>query len=210
MLHRHILSDEQKHLLPLINLFRNKFYLVGGTAIALHLGHRRSIDFDLFTIKRVNRIQIKKILSDKSPGNIEFGYEDVNQMHAKINSVKITFFNYPYSVPATIDFDGIINLPSLPDLAAMKAFAFGQRAKWKDYVDMYFLLKNNLNFNDICKRTENLFNINKSIVFTEKLFRQQLSYFKNIDYSEPVEFIGNPVPDDEIRNFLTEVALTPF
>jgi hypothetical protein len=48
-MHLEILTDKQKELLPLISQFKRNFYLVGGTAIALHLGHRESIDFDLFS-----------------------------------------------------------------------------------------------------------------------------------------------------------------
>lgn len=50
-MHREILSENQIRLLPLIKTYSADFGLVGGTAIALHLGHRRSIDFDLFTDK---------------------------------------------------------------------------------------------------------------------------------------------------------------
>ena len=48
-MHDNILTNEQRNLLPLIKAFSKDYYLVGGTAIALHIGHRRSIDFDLFT-----------------------------------------------------------------------------------------------------------------------------------------------------------------
>ena len=47
-MHSEILNDRQRELLPLMAQFRREYYLVGGTAIALYLGHRRSIDFDLF------------------------------------------------------------------------------------------------------------------------------------------------------------------
>jgi len=47
-MHNEILSPAQTELLLLIKSFRREFYLVGGTAIAVHIGHRRSIDFDLF------------------------------------------------------------------------------------------------------------------------------------------------------------------
>ncbi len=47
-MHEEVLSDKQINLLPLVREFKREFYLVGGTAIALYLGHRRSIDFDLF------------------------------------------------------------------------------------------------------------------------------------------------------------------
>jgi len=48
-MHTEILSKEQKELFPFLKRYQRSFYLVGGTAIALHLGHRRSVDFDLFT-----------------------------------------------------------------------------------------------------------------------------------------------------------------
>ena len=47
-MHKEILSENQIELLTLVKQFKRDFYLVGGTAIALHIGHRRSIDFDLF------------------------------------------------------------------------------------------------------------------------------------------------------------------
>ena len=50
-----VLTNEQRELLPLIKSFSKDYYLVGGTAIALHIGHRRSIDFDLFTTLDIKR-----------------------------------------------------------------------------------------------------------------------------------------------------------
>ncbi len=64
-MHKDVLSKEQLELLPLIKLFASEYYLVGGTAIALHIGHRRSVDFDLFTNKNLKRRSIKNII-DKS------------------------------------------------------------------------------------------------------------------------------------------------
>ena len=59
-MHLEILSSQQRELLPFIAQFKRSFYLVGGTAIALHIGHRHSIDFDLFTIKKLNKSRIRK------------------------------------------------------------------------------------------------------------------------------------------------------
>ncbi|MBF0452849.1 MAG: nucleotidyl transferase AbiEii/AbiGii toxin family protein [Candidatus Magnetomorum sp.] len=52
-MYKTILTKNQLDLLPLIKKLSKDYYLVGGTAIALHIGHRRSIDFDLFTHKRI-------------------------------------------------------------------------------------------------------------------------------------------------------------
>lgn len=139
MSHTEILTSEQQQLLPLVRQFTKEYYLVGGTAIALHIGHRKSIDFDLFTAKKIRHITIKKLISENAPTPPVFAYEADDQIHLRIGAVKITFFQYPYDVPHKTEYDGIITMPTLLDLAAMKAFAFSQRAKWKDYVDVYFI-----------------------------------------------------------------------
>jgi len=68
MLHKEILTKKQIEIMPLIKSFSQDFGLVGGTAIALHIGHRRSIDFDLFTKKEFETKNdiIKKFLVGKS------------------------------------------------------------------------------------------------------------------------------------------------
>ena len=53
-MHDEVLNDAQRRLLPLMAQFRREYYLVGGTAIALHIGHRRSIDFDMFKLTPIN------------------------------------------------------------------------------------------------------------------------------------------------------------
>jgi len=60
MLHKEILSPEQIELLPFLKKFKNNFGLAGGTAVALQIGHRRSIDFDLFSHKFFKNISLEK------------------------------------------------------------------------------------------------------------------------------------------------------
>jgi len=67
-MHRNILTANQVKLLPLVKEFSRDYYLVGGTAIALYLGHRRSIDFDLFTAGKIKKQSIKRLIDrHKSP-----------------------------------------------------------------------------------------------------------------------------------------------
>lgn len=54
-MHTEIFSPGQIELLPYLKAFNRSFYLVGGTAVALHIGHRRSVDFDLFTSAALNK-----------------------------------------------------------------------------------------------------------------------------------------------------------
>ena len=70
-MHDEILTKEQVELLPLIKTFSKDFGLVGGTAVALHLGHRESIDFDMFSYEPFNNFNIKrKILQKAKIGEI--------------------------------------------------------------------------------------------------------------------------------------------
>ena len=202
-MHKEILHEKQVELLPLIAQFTKQYFLVGGTAIALYIGHRHSIDFDLFTENKIQRRKIKNIIikCGWEPDNII--YEAFDQMHLIVNNVKITFFLYPHKIDSKHNFDNIIKLPELIDLAAMKAYALGGRAKWKDYVDVYFLLKEYFSFSDIAKRAKQIY----GSFFNEKLFKEQLSYFIDVDYSEEIEFMpGYETDDNEIKQFLTEIA----
>jgi hypothetical protein len=205
-MHKEVLSEKQLELLPLIKLFSREYYLVGGTAIALHIGHRRSIDFDLFTNKNLKRRSIKKIIEESKYPVQDILYENHEQMHLIVNSVKMTFFNFPTKMSPSVDFEGIIRIPTLLDLSAMKAYALGGRAKWKDYVDLYFIMKDQYTLKEVSKRAKEIF----KTFFNEKLFREQLSYFKDIDYSEKLEYIGTEIKDEVIKEFLIENAITPF
>ena len=63
------------------------------------------------------------------------------QLNLFCRNVKFTFFEFEYNIPHPILIHNSITIPSLLDLAAMKAFALGMRSKWKDYLDLYFILK---------------------------------------------------------------------
>lgn len=200
-MHQQIFNPNQNQLLPLVKQFKREFYLVGGTAIALHIGHRRSIDFDLFKFSSIKPKSIIQKISD-----FEYPYlvtrRVTEQLNVTIHEVKFTFYQYPFKIKATEKLDDILRLPTLLDLAAMKAYALGRRSKWKDYVDIYFILKEHFSVNQISQRTIDLF----GPLFSEKLFRAQLCYFDDIDYSEPVEYLVQPVPADEIKSFLIDKA----
>lgn len=121
-----------------------------------------------------------------------------------IDTVKVTFFRFPFPIEATIDFDGYIKIPDLLTLGAMKAYALGRRSKWKDYVDLYFLLHDHFTVTEISKKAEEIFEWN----YNSKLFREQLCYFVGIDYTEEVEYtIPDPPSDEEIQKFLIEKAI---
>jgi len=201
-MHKEILTAKQNELLPYLKLFRRKYYLVGGTAIALHIGHRRSIDFDLFSSTRLNKKDIRDKLT-RFPFKISRISEDTDQIHFLVNDIKITFFHYPYKINHPLELGQSVSIPSLLTLASMKAYAIGRRAKWKDYVDLYFIIKDHLSVSEISREALNIF----GQFYSEKLFREQLAFHKDIDYSEPVELLIPTPSEAEIKEFLIDRAI---
>ena len=200
-MHKEILTPEQVVLLPLIKKFNKNFGLIGGTAIGLHLGHRESIDFDLFTDKEFENSKIrKKILRFKKIDNVV--KDEKGQFTILVNDVRFTFFHYPFKISYIKRFDDIIKLPDLLTLGAMKAYTLGRRAKWKDYVDLYFIMKKYNGSAKIINKAKKIFKNE----FNEKLFRVQLSYFKDIDYTEEIIYkkgfeVDNKIVKTELIKF---------
>ena len=126
------------------------------------------------------------------------------QMNLIVGDVKLTFFQYPFPVVSEDKFGNVFRMPSLISLAAMKAYALGRRSKWKDYVDLYFLLTRCFRLHEVADKAIQVF----GDLFSEKLFRAQLSYFNDVDYTEKVEYlVETPPSDDEIKATLTQLAL---
>ena len=190
-------------MLDWITQFQREYYLVGGTAIALYLGHRQSVDFDMFKISAINHKR-NLVRMAQSGFQYQITRRVPEQMNCLLNGVKLTFFQYPFEVQAVKQLDVPFRMPSLLDLAAMKAYALGRRSKWKDYVDLYFLLTEHFTLKQVCQRASEIF----GELFSEKMFRAQLSYFEDVDYSEQVDYIiPNPPTDDKIKNRLTELSV---
>jgi hypothetical protein len=202
-MHKETLSQEQEDFLPKIAPFSKDYGLAGGTAIAFYIGHRRSIDLDLFTNKEFNNLALK----NKIKKNIKIEkiiVDKLGEFTFISNKVKFTFFHYPYKIKFSKKINNTIKLPDLLTLAAMKAYSLGHRAKWKDYVDLYFIIKDYFSVNRIIKKAEDIF----SSEFNEKIFRTQLSYFKDIDYTEKVIYMkGFEISDEVIKKGLIKFSL---
>lgn len=202
-MHKEILTSEQIKLLPLLKLFSKNFGLVGGMAIALYIGHRESIDFDLFTFKEFENIKIKRKIS-KLRKIDTLVRDETGQYTIITKGVRFTFFHYPFEIDYPERLDNYITLPNLLTLSAMKAYALGRRAKWKDYVDLYFIIKDHFSVNEIVKKAGDIFHNE----FNEKIFRTQLAYFKDIDYTEKVIYTKKfKVNDKVVKQALIDFSL---
>ncbi len=202
-MHKEVLTEKQIKLLPLLKKFNKDFGLVGGTAIALHLGHRQSVDFDLFSNKELRHTQIsQKIRRMTSIDKVLI--DDKDEYTIVAQGVKLTFLYYPFKIKFNKNFNDIIKLPDLLTLAAMKSYALTRRAKWKDYVDLYFIIKYKYNLESIIKKSKLIFKNE----FNEKIYRAGLSYYEDIDYTETISYLKNiKVSDKVIKNSLRGSSL---
>ena len=144
---KEILPKEQqkiyKHLRQITDL---GFTLFGGTAIALQLGHRQSIDFDFFTSKNIEILKDKLINLDgiEFDARIDAGNSDNTLIYMTSNNVKLSFFGgikfVDISKKIKTD-DEILMLADLISLLVTKLKATCDRSEYKDYIDIYTILK---------------------------------------------------------------------
>ncbi|MBI5306105.1 nucleotidyl transferase AbiEii/AbiGii toxin family protein [Candidatus Wolfebacteria bacterium] len=117
----------------------NQFYLAGGTALAIELGHRKSIDLDWFSKKDFLNSEIKEILS--KVGVFVLNSEADGTIHGVLDKVRVSFLRYKYNLLfPLISFENI-QLADERDIASMKIDAISSRGSKKDFIDLYFLLK---------------------------------------------------------------------
>lgn len=123
--------------LPEFSVFR----LVGGTSLALQIGHRTSIDIDLFTDKSFDIIELQQVLFKKFD-SFEVIWANKNGFVSTIDDIKVDFFDWhiPFIKDSIIE-DGIC-LADKEDIGAMKLEAITTRKEKKDFIDIAFLLKN--------------------------------------------------------------------
>lgn len=162
------------------------FHLVGGTAIALKIGHRKSIDIDLFSDFSFDVARILENLSADFEFNLNFSAS--NTIKGSINGVELDILAHRYPLLKKPLSENHISMLSLEDIIAMKLNAIatsGQRVK--DFIDVYFLLQN--------------FSIEQMTSFYKKKYRQynevnvlkSLVYFEDVDLTDWPQLIKEPL-----------------
>ncbi len=147
------------------------FMLVGGTSLALQIGHRKSIDLDLFIQIDFDTNVILEFLEQKF--NFKADYMSLNTLKGSIDNIKIDILShkYPY-VKSPIELENI-KLLSVEDISAMKLNAIaGNGSRSKDFIDLYFILKQFkvneiIEFYKIKYSNRNLLHVLKSLMYFE-------------------------------------------
>ncbi|HEY0513184.1 MAG TPA: nucleotidyl transferase AbiEii/AbiGii toxin family protein [Thermoanaerobaculia bacterium] len=151
--HDEILTERQRKALRLLGprTAERDFYLAGGTAIALHLGHRRSVDFDWFlTDGMTDPLRLAgEFRTEGIP--FETGQVARGTLYGSVHGVRTSFLEFPYPMldPLLPWPEYGCRLAGLRDLACMKLSAITQRGSKKDFVDLHALGQTGLALQDM-------------------------------------------------------------
>jgi len=161
------------------------FYLVGGTALALSLGHRKSIDIDLFSNFDFDAAGLLEQM------HLDFSYQlfltSSNTLKGSIGNINVDILAHRYQLIAEPEMIHGVALLSMPDIIAMKLNAIstsGQRSK--DFIDIFYFLNN--------------YDLGSMLGFYQKKYKQKnvghilksLIYFDDVDLASWPDLIENP------------------
>lgn len=144
MLYKETVSEEMWELLQRLmkdEKLKNHI-LVGGTALALRLGHRLSVDIDLFTTKKFNSQMMLQYLHNTYGTDQEESQFFPNTVLTYIDNIKVDIVTHDYPLLNTAETIEGVRMISNEDIGAMKLHAIHQSgSRYKDFVDMYFMLE---------------------------------------------------------------------
>lgn len=173
----------------------NNLLLVGGTSLALQIGHRISIDIDLFGKINITMPELNELLT--SYGKV-VKIQQTNNIHIfTLNGVKTDIVNYSYPWIRQSVSSGGLRLASKEDIAAMKLSAITGRGTKKDFVDLYFLLQ--------------YFTLHQMLSFYEEKYAdgsifmvlRSLSYFDDAE-EDPMPRMLNKVTWEKVKSKIIE------
>jgi len=197
-----ILDTNRKNILPKLANITDGFYLAGGTALALQLGHRDSIDFDFFSPKQFSNTKLfQKIENIFINHKILKTQDEKDTLSVTIdNNIKFSFITYKYKLIKPLINSKYFDIASIEDIGCMKLSAIVSRYLLKDYVDIYWILHQISLPNLIILNQQKHQNLDTNLVL------KSLVYFDDI-IPEPILYKNNKeISFDVLKQFLTQTV----
>jgi hypothetical protein len=203
-MHREVLTKPAAPLFTSLGQFSG-FYLAGGTALALQIGHRVSVDFDMFSDTEIKRTLLPRLHTVFPNATIAPLINNADELTALVDTVKVTFLRYPFPTIAPLVLaEGVLML-SVKEIAATKAYTIGRRGAFKDYVDLYFsLVEGHTTLAEIIGMADKKFGVE----FNSRLFLEQLVFLDDVEDTE-IEFLKPAVTRAEILRYF-EAAVVGY
>ena len=183
---------------PLLSTFN----LVGGTSLALRLGHRKSVDLDLFSKEDFDLQEVKELLVNKY--DLKVGYEKGKTLKGFIGKVMVDLIRYDYPHIQPIETEEGLRLESLPDIVAMKLSSICDNgSRIKDFIDIAYL-SNLYSFSEMLQFYTQKFPSSNPIVPTKSLV-----YFGDINFDEDIVMMQGDFDWKVIAHRLNEMTSHP-
>lgn len=201
MWHREVITEAVERTLKdlqRVSAIRD-FYLAGGTGLALHLGHRRSIDLDFFSR---GPFDSEAILGKVEPlEGLRVLAKDVETLHLTIRETKVSFlgYRYPLLFPGDALFE--VEVADARDIACMKISAIAGRGTRRDFIDLYAVSKHHGLEQLLAWFKEKYAKANYSMVHILK----SLTYFEEAEKDPMPDMLVN-LTWEMIKNFFTTEA----
>jgi len=176
-------------------------YLAGGTAAALYLGHRISVDFDFFTNEPFDSEIIKTGL--EKLGRFELDRFEENTIWGYFNEVKFSLFLYKYPRIAKGEMFEGVDIVSCEDILAMKLAAICTRATKKDFIDIYYLVQKYFSFEQGFDFYDKKFGQLENNKFT---VLRSMQYFGDVDESEMPKMLVE-LDWDKLKDFFQKETI---
>ncbi len=203
-IHQDVLDKKRQDLLDKLLPYTKGYILGGGTALALQLKHRKSYDFDFFASNPLPKNLLEKLASAISINNVSVDSADELTFFSK-DEIKVTFLYYPfgYSFPLKTLENGL-KMFGIKDIAIKKAYTVGRRGEYRDYFDLYIILKNNcINLSELIQITKKIY----GSAFDEKIFLAQLVYFDDLRNFEIIPISDSNLPKpEEVKHFFENLT----
>jgi Nucleotidyl transferase AbiEii toxin, Type IV TA system len=204
---RQILTDPQQTALELLSRSSEvrTFYLAGGTALALHLGHRRSRDFDFFRAKEFLPQELGSAL--RGTGELQVLQQARGTLSVMLYGVPTSFFQYDYPLLRPLH-ESPWGLPvaDAEDIAAMKLSALAGRGARKDFVDLYVYAQEVAPLEQVFERFREKY---RGISVDPYHLIRSLTFFDDAE-SEPMPEVVARTSWDEIKAFFRTEATRLF
>jgi len=192
------------------------FYLAGGTALVLSLGHRISVDLDLFTSKPAQTIDsnslVQRCIDQFGERNVQIDLNISDQLWLKLDRVEVMYLAYPYRHKYPLITSDGVNLADVRDIALHKALALGRRNAARDYIDIDYILRSEITtLSQIVSDAGEVFNGKGEQTFSPRLFLQQLAYTDDLnDIESALHLVRMPDAFSDIAARLARAAQTTF
>jgi hypothetical protein len=204
---REILAEPQQALLELLSRLPEvrSFYLAGGTALALFLGHRRSRDLDFFRAKEFASRELLAAL--RETGDLEVLNEAAGTLTVSLRGIPTSFFRYEYPLLRPLQESpwGLL-LADPEDIAAMKLAALAGRGSRKDFVDLYFYARQVAPLAQAFARFREKY---RGVSYDPYHLLRSLTFFDDAE-SEAMPELLAPATWEEMRRFFREEAARLF